>query len=66
MDTKTILEKFLVIGESGKRDAGDRICSMTNGSNILYRDDNHLNLIGSAYIGKRMVEDNKDIFGHSN
>ena len=23
MDTRTILEKFLVIGESGKRDAGD-------------------------------------------
>ena len=45
---------------------GDKVCRMTNGSNILYRDNNHLNLIGSEYIGKRMVEDNKDIFGYSN
>lgn len=40
----------------------DRFCSMTNGDNILYRDDNHLNLIGSRYVGKRIVEDHGDIF----
>jgi len=40
----------------------DSFCSMTNGADILYRDTNHLNLKGSRYIGKRMVEDNLDIF----
>ena len=40
----------------------DDACSMTKGEDILYRDNNHLNLIGSMYIGKQMVEDNPEIF----
>ena len=36
----------------------DNSCNMTIDKNILYRDRNHLNLIGSRYIGKRMVEEN--------
>jgi hypothetical protein len=32
-------------------------CSMTRGHEILYADPSHLNVIGSEYVGKRMVED---------
>ena len=37
-------------------------CSMVIGREILYRDSNHLNVIGSRYVGKRLVKDNPDIF----
>ena len=40
----------------------DNSCNMTIDKNILYRDHNHLNLIGSRYIGRRIVEDNPAIF----
>jgi len=46
----------------GKYLCGDKICNMTKGDEILYRDNNHLNLNGSLYIGKRLVEDNVGIF----
>jgi peptidoglycan/LPS O-acetylase OafA/YrhL len=32
-------------------------CSMTHGHQIFYADPSHLNVIGSEYVGKRMVED---------
>jgi peptidoglycan/LPS O-acetylase OafA/YrhL len=32
-------------------------CSMTHGREIFYADPSHLNVIGSEYVGKRMVED---------
>jgi peptidoglycan/LPS O-acetylase OafA/YrhL len=48
--------------EVGKFLCDANFCSMTKGDNILYRDSNHLNLIGSRYIGKRIVEENPDIF----
>ena len=51
------------IVEIGKYLCDDNNCAMTNGGDILYRDNNHLNLIGSMFIGKRMVEDNPGIFG---
>lgn len=38
------------------------ICSMTKGEDILYRDKNHLNLNGSRYVGKQLVNDNFNIF----
>lgn len=38
------------------------ICSMAKNNSVLYRDPNHLNLIGSSYVGRRIVEDNPDIF----
>ena len=34
----------------------DATCSMTNGSELLYRDDNHLNISGSRYVGKKILE----------
>lgn len=40
----------------------DNSCNMTIGKNILYRDHNHLNLIGSKYIGGRIVDDNPSVF----
>ena len=40
----------------------DNSCNMTIDKNILYRDHNHLNLIGSKYIGGRMVDDNPSVF----
>jgi len=35
----------------------DETCSMERDGWILYRDDNHLNLAGSRYVGKRIVEE---------
>jgi peptidoglycan/LPS O-acetylase OafA/YrhL len=31
-------------------------CSMTNGSELLYRDDNHLNIYGSRYAGMQILK----------
>lgn len=38
------------------------VCSMVRGDEILYRDRDHLNVTGSRYVGRRLVEDNPDIF----
>lgn len=46
----------------GKYFCDDKICNMTKGDEILYRDNNHLNLNGSLYIGKMLVEDNAGTF----
>ncbi len=35
---------------------------MNKGDEIIYRDNNHVNIIGSLYIGRRLVEDNPGIF----
>lgn len=32
------------------------ICSMKNGSELLYRDDNHLNVYGSKYVGRKISD----------
>ena len=42
----------------GKYLCGDKVCSMVKGGEILYRDNNHLNLNGSLYIGRKLIEDN--------
>ncbi|MGO9487277.1 MAG: acyltransferase family protein [Rhodomicrobium sp.] len=36
-------------------------CSMLKENRLLYRDANHLNIIGSQYIGSKIVEDNPDL-----
>jgi hypothetical protein len=46
----------------GKYLCGDRVCRMNKGNEIIYRDNNHVNIIGSLYIGKRLIEDNPGIF----
>jgi hypothetical protein len=46
----------------GKYLCDDKVCNMTKGNEILYRDNNHLNLNGSLYIGERLVEDNVGVF----
>jgi peptidoglycan/LPS O-acetylase OafA/YrhL len=46
----------------GKYLCNDRVCRMNKGNEIIYRDNNHVNIIGSLYIGKRLVEDNPGIF----
>lgn len=46
----------------GKHLCDKNICSMTKESNILYRDNGHLNLNGSRYIGKKLVEEYPDVF----
>jgi hypothetical protein len=38
-------------------------CSMTKDGAILYRDDNHLNITGSEYLGRRLIEDHGGLFG---
>jgi peptidoglycan/LPS O-acetylase OafA/YrhL len=34
----------------------DATCSMANGPELLYRDDNHLNITGSKYVGRKILE----------
>lgn len=46
----------------GKYFCDTNICSMTKGQDILYRDNNHLNLNGSRYVGKQLVNDNFNAF----
>lgn len=46
----------------GKYLCDNKVCSMTMGDKILYRDPNHLNLEGSRLIGRRLVENNRNIF----
>jgi peptidoglycan/LPS O-acetylase OafA/YrhL len=48
--------------EVGKYFCDANICSMTKGEDILYRDNNHLNLNGSRYVGRHLVNDNLNIF----
>jgi hypothetical protein len=38
------------------------VCSMVNENKILYRDYNHLNINGSFFVGRKIVEDNAGIF----
>ncbi|MGW8390354.1 acyltransferase family protein [Pseudoduganella sp. HUAS MS19] len=37
-------------------------CSMTKDDSVLYRDHNHLNIIGSTLVGRKLVEDNFQLF----
>jgi peptidoglycan/LPS O-acetylase OafA/YrhL len=39
------------------------VCSMIKDGALLYRDDNHVNVKGSLFVGRRIVEDNPGIFG---
>jgi hypothetical protein len=38
------------------------VCSMTRNNELLYRDQQHLNLNGSRFVGRRIAEDNPGIF----
>lgn len=40
----------------------NEFCSMVNDKDILYRDNNHLNIKGSLFLGKRLIENNPGIF----
>lgn len=40
----------------------NEVCSMAKSDKLLYRDNNHLNLYGSQYVGRRLVEDNPSSF----
>jgi peptidoglycan/LPS O-acetylase OafA/YrhL len=40
----------------------DSVCKMTKGDKILFRDHYHLNIEGSLFIGRKLVEDNKGYF----
>ena len=37
-------------------------CSMTRGDAILYADRSHLNVLGSRYVGKRLIEEHPSLF----
>lgn len=39
----------------------ERECSQVNGRELLYRDEHHLNINGSKFIGKNIVLDNPDL-----
>lgn len=43
---------------------GADLCSMENSGELLYRDDNHLNINGSKFLGKKIVENNPQIRGN--
>lgn len=47
---------------TGKYFCDENECSMTNGNKILYRDVHHLNLDGSLFLGKKILENNSGIF----
>lgn len=36
-------------------------CKMTDGNQLLYRDNNHLNILGSRYLGKLIVRNHPDL-----
>jgi peptidoglycan/LPS O-acetylase OafA/YrhL len=38
-----------------------KACSMASAGKVLYRDSNHLNLIGSRYVAQRLVADNPQL-----
>lgn len=38
------------------------VCSMVRDGQLLYRDDNHLNIAGSLLVGRKVVADNEGIF----
>src|SRR5258708_38208917 len=38
------------------------VCSMVKENKILYRDYNHLNINGSFFVGRKILEDNAGIF----
>ncbi len=40
----------------------EKACSMVSGDALLYRDDNHLNIKGSLFVGRKIVEENPGIF----
>lgn len=44
--------------EVAKYLCNDKACYMTRNNEILYRDDGHLNIKASLYVGRRLVEDN--------
>ncbi len=60
---KVIKERSNVkVLEIGKYLCNEKKCTMTMDNEILYRDNHHLNLNGSSYIGRKLVEDNVLIF----
>jgi peptidoglycan/LPS O-acetylase OafA/YrhL len=38
-----------------------KVCSMANAGKVLYRDNNHLNLIGSRYVAQKLIADNPQL-----
>lgn len=46
----------------GKYFCDDSVCKMTRGDKILFRDHYHLNIEGSLFIGRKLVEENKGAF----
>ena len=50
-------EKFGLTYLSVDRDlCADNVCAMSIGDSILYRDNNHLNIIGSKLVGKSLAD----------
>jgi len=39
----------------------EEICKMTDSNQLLYRDNNHLNIPGSRYLGRLIVRDHPDL-----
>jgi hypothetical protein len=48
--------------ETGKYLCDDEVCDMTKGAHLLYRDRHHLNIHGSRFIGRMIVEHNPELF----
>jgi peptidoglycan/LPS O-acetylase OafA/YrhL len=44
----------------------ERNCNMTDGKSLLYRDSNHLNITGSQYLGKKIVENSVELTSAAN
>jgi hypothetical protein len=42
-------------------DGPSAVINRTRGDTILYRDDNHLNIVGSRLVGRKLVEDHPEL-----
>jgi peptidoglycan/LPS O-acetylase OafA/YrhL len=60
-DVQRQLPAVQVLDTSGYLCADGR-CAMTRGRDILYADPSHLNVLGSHYVGSRLVADHPELF----
>lgn len=47
--------------KTAKYFCNEGLCSMANSGKLLYRDDNHLNINGSKFLGKRVLDDHPQL-----
>ena len=48
--------------DTAKEFCDSRFCSMAHAGQVLYRDNNHLNLNGTRYLARKVAEENSQLF----